>query len=128
MEDWLEMIALHDSLHVCRNGQGTGTAVIKAKLTQKLAHIEQAPIYGVFINLKKVFNTMDWEQCLFILEGHGVGPSMHCLICHFWDKATNVCCPSDNYGTPFKTGCGVTQGGLLSAKLFNVMVDAMVRE
>ena len=25
-------------------------------------------------------------------------------------------------------GRGVTQGGLLSAKLFNVMVDAMVRE
>jgi hypothetical protein len=53
---------------------------------------------------------------------------MHCLICHFWDKATNVCCTSGNYGTPFKTGRGVTQGSPLSAKLFNVMVDAMVRE
>jgi hypothetical protein len=29
---------------------------------------------------------------------------------------------------PFKTGHGVTQGGPLSTKLFNVMVDAMVRE
>jgi hypothetical protein len=29
---------------------------------------------------------------------------------------------------PFKTGRGVIQGGLLSAKLFNVMVDAVVRE
>ncbi len=83
-----------------------GTAVIEAKLTQQLVHIEQAPFYGVFINLKKAFDAMDRKQCLFILEGHGVGPSMFQLICHFWDKATNVCRASGNYCTPFKTGRG----------------------
>jgi hypothetical protein len=31
-----------------------------------------------------------------------------------------------NYGTAFKAGCGVTQGGLLSAKLFNTLVNAVV--
>ncbi len=128
MDHRLEVIALHDSLHGCRNGRGTGTAVIKAKLTQQLAHIEQAPFYGVFINLRKAFHAMDWEWCLFMLEGHGIGPSMRCLIRHFWDEATNVCRASGNYGTPFKTGRGVTQSGPLSAKLFNVMVDAVVRE
>ena len=30
-----------------------------------------------------------------------------------------------NYGQPFKAGCGVTQGGPLSAKLFNILVDAV---
>ncbi len=89
--------------------------------------IEQAPFYGIFINLRKAFITMDQEQCLFILEGQGVGPSMRCLICHFWDEATNICHPSGNYGMPFKMGHGVTQGGLLSAKLF-VMLDPVVRE
>jgi hypothetical protein len=39
-----------------------------------------------------------------------------------------VCRASGNYGTPFKADCGVTQGGPLSAKLFNIMVDAVVRE
>ncbi len=71
---------------------------------------------------------MDWERCLFILEGQSVEPSMPYLIHHFWDEAANVCRASDNYGMPFKTGRGVTQGGPLSAKLFNVMVDAVVRE
>ncbi len=128
IDHWLEVIALHDSLHGCCNGQGTGTTVIKAKLTQQLAHIEQAPFYGVFIDLRKAFDAMDRERCLFILEGHGVGLSMRRLIRHFWDEATNVCRASGNYSTPFKMGSGVTQGGLLSAKLFNMMVDAMVRE
>ena len=39
-----------------------------------------------------------------------------------------VCRASSNYGQPFKAGRGVTQGGPLSAKLFNILVDAVVRE
>jgi hypothetical protein len=124
----LEAIALHDSLHGCRAGWGTGTAVIEAKLTQQLAHIEQTPFYGVFIDLKKAFDAMDRERALLLLEGHGTGQNMRRLIRHIWDEATNVCRASGNYGTPFKAGRGVTQGGPLSAKLFNVVVDAVVRE
>jgi len=60
----LKAIALHDSLHSCHNGRGTGTAVIEAKLSQQLAHIEQTPFYGVFISLKKAFDAMDRERCL----------------------------------------------------------------
>ncbi len=71
---------------------------------------------------------MSWERRLIILEGHGVGPSMRRLIHHFWDEATNVCHTSGNYDMPFKTGRGVTQGGPLLAKLFNIMVDTVVRE
>ena len=50
------------------------------------------------------------------------------LIHHFWDKAQMVCHAPGNYDVPFKAGRGVTQGGLLSAKLFNILVDAVARE
>ncbi len=63
---------------------------------------------------------MDREQCLLILEGHVVDPNMRQLIRHFLDEARNVCRTSGNYGTPFKAGCGVTQGGPLLAKLFTI--------
>ena len=39
-----------------------------------------------------------------------------------------VCRAAGNYGMAFKAGRGVTQGGPLSARLFNIMVDAVVRE
>ncbi len=39
-----------------------------------------------------------------------------------------VCQASVNYGMPFQAGRGVTQGGPLSAKLFNVLVDAVAWE
>jgi hypothetical protein len=41
------------------------------------------------------------------------------LIRGYWRDAIMVCRASGNYGTPFKAGRDVTQGGPLSAKLFN---------
>jgi hypothetical protein len=76
MDTRLNKIPLHKSLHGCCNGHGTGTAVMEAKLAQQLAHLEQVPFYGVFLNLKKAFDSMDCEHCLLILGGYGVGPKM----------------------------------------------------
>jgi hypothetical protein len=50
------------------------------------------------------------------------------LIHNFLRDATTVCCASRNYGGPFHAGGGVTQGGPLSTKLFNILDDAVVRE
>jgi len=124
----LNAFDLHESLHGCRDRRGTGTAVIEAKLAQQLAHLEQVPFYGVFLDLKKAFDAMDRERCILILEGYGAGPRMIRLIKNFWSNATMVCRASGNYGMPFQAGRGVTQGGPLSAKLFNILVDAVARE
>jgi hypothetical protein len=83
--DWrLSALPLHEALHGCWNGRGTGTAIREAKLGQQLAHLEQEPLYGVFLDLKKAFNAMDRERCLLILEGYGTGPNMVRLIRNFW--------------------------------------------
>ena len=79
-------------------------------------------------DLKKAFDAMDRERCIMILEGYGVGLQMVRLIKTYWRDAIMVCRASGNYGQPFKAGRGVTQGGPLSAKLFNILVDAVVRE
>jgi hypothetical protein len=47
---------------------------------------------------------------------------------HFWDTAKLVCRAGGNYGEPFNAKKGVTQGGPLSSLMFNVCVDAVVRE
>jgi hypothetical protein len=128
IDQGLNALPLHEVLHGCRNGRGMGMAILEAKLAQQLAHLEQEPFYGVFLDLKKAFNAMDRERCLLILEGYGAGPNMVQLICTFWRDATMVCCASGNYGGPFCAGQGVTQGGPLSAKLFNILVNAVVKE
>ncbi len=71
---------------------------------------------------------MDRERCLLILEGYGTGPNMIWLIHNFWQDATMVCHASGNYGGPFCAGRGMTQGGPLFTKLFNTLVDTVVKE
>jgi hypothetical protein len=124
----LNAITLHDCLHGFRAKRGTGTAIIEAKLAQQLATLEQAPFYGVFLDLRKAFDAMDRGRCLEILAGYGVGPRMRHLIQKFWKEAVLVCRASGVYGDTFSAGRGVTQGGPLSPKLFNILVDAVVRE
>jgi hypothetical protein len=63
-----------------------------------------------------------------ILEGYGAGPQMIRLIRGFCRNAIMMCHTAGNYGTAFMTGCGITQGGPLSAKLFNILVDAVMHE
>ncbi len=63
-----------------------------------------------------------------LLEGYGVGPQMIRLIRGYWRNAIMVCRAAGNYGMTFKAGRGVTQGSPISAKLFNILVDAVVWE
>jgi hypothetical protein len=48
MDKRLNAIELHESLHGCQNGRGTGTAIIKAKLAQQLAQLEQSTFFASF--------------------------------------------------------------------------------
>ncbi len=50
------------------------------------------------------------------------------LITSFWEQTVLTCQANGNHGQPFKVGQGVTQGGPLLTKLFNILIDAVVWE
>ena len=80
MDNCLKVLDYHDCLHGFLAGRGTGTATTEVKLAQQLAYIEQVPLYGVFIDLRKVYDVMDRGRCFEILKAYGVGPKMLKLI------------------------------------------------
>lgn len=127
MDRRLNIVKFHDCLHGFVKKRGCNTAGLEAKLAQQLAYIRQDPLYGIFIDLRKAYDAMDRERCVEILIGYGVGPNMLRLIIYFWENAELVCRAMGRYGAPFKADRGVTQGGPLSPKIFNIMVDAIVR-
>jgi hypothetical protein len=124
----MSCLELHDCLHGGLPRWGTGTAIMEVKLNQQLAWVDQAPLYQIYLDLKKAYNALDWTRCLEILAGYGVGPNSLRLQKHFWDGARMVCRAGGSYGEPFSAGQGVTQGGPLSSLMFNVCVNAVVRE
>ena len=63
----LSEIELHDFLHGFRAKRGCGTGIMEATLHQQLAAREQVPLYGIFLDLRKAFNTMDRGRCLQVL-------------------------------------------------------------
>ena len=128
LEQRLQALPCHEALHGGLHGKGTGTAIMEMKLAQQLAFLEQIPLYAIFVDLRKAFDAVDRERVLDILKDRGVGPKMLRLIKTFWDMAEMACKAGGSYGRRFRAGRGVTQGGPLSPRLFNLVVDAVVRE
>jgi hypothetical protein len=120
-------VEYHDSLHGFRARRGTGTAVLEAKLFQQLATLHQVPIFEVFIDLKKAYDSVDRERLLDTLSSYGVGANMRRVLSGFWEQQVIVARQSGFYGTPFRATRGETQGDPASPTLFNVLVDSVVR-
>ena len=72
-------------------------------------------------------NALDRSRCLEILEGYGVGPNARRLLTTYWRCLTMVSIAVGYYRTAFGGERGVTQGDPLYLTIFNVVVDAVVR-
>lgn len=103
------------------------TGIIEAKLDQQLAHREQCPLYGIFLDLKKAYNAIDRERCLKIFEDSKAGSKCIRLLRVFWDIAELV-----YRASVLRSGLqGLERGdsrGALSTTIFNLMVHAVVRQ
>ena len=61
-----------------------GTAILELKLAQELASMDQDPLFLVFLDLKRSYDTVDCGRLLTILGGYGSSPCMCRLLETFW--------------------------------------------
>ena len=61
---------------------GMGTATLEAKLTQQLACLTHEPLFQVFLDVRKVYDSLDRGQCMEIMRGYGTGKRMARIIAH----------------------------------------------
>ena len=118
---------LHNVLHGFRAGRGKGISIMELKLSQELSRIYQDPLFLVFLDLRRAYDTVDRERLLMTLEEYGAGTFLCGLLDTFWDLQKVV--PSQNvfHGPAFPTTRGTTQDVLVSSTIFNVVVDNVIR-
>jgi exonuclease III len=120
-------VQFHTALHGFRPGRGTSSATIEAKLRIQLATIHQRPLYAIFLDLSKAYDTLDRGRTLDIMQGYGVGPNLIRILRNFWESQQTVIRQCGYHSGAFPVGRGVTQGDIPSPIIFNMIVDTIVR-
>jgi hypothetical protein len=86
------------------------------------------PLYQIFLDLSKAYGTLDRDRTMSILEAYGVGPHVRSIICAVWDAELIIPKSGGYFGEPFHARRGVQQGDIISPVIFNIVVNAIVRE
>jgi Reverse transcriptase (RNA-dependent DNA polymerase) len=86
------------------------------------------PLHHIFLDISKAYDTVDRSRLLSILQAYGMGPNLLRILKKFWDNLQVVPRQSGYYGSPIPVRHGVTQGDPLSPTIFNIVIDAAVRE
>ena len=73
-------ITINDALYGFRQGRGTGTVTMEDNLSQKLAGIVHEPLFHVFIDVSKSYDSLDRGICMEILRSFGIGPNLQRLL------------------------------------------------
>jgi Reverse transcriptase (RNA-dependent DNA polymerase) len=82
----------------------------------------------IYLDLKKAYDTLDRDQTLSLLQQYGVGNNICTIIQTVWNKDAMIPRQKQYFGQPFKEDCGVLQEDIISPTIFNIVVDAVIRE
>jgi exonuclease III len=122
-----DAIKFHKAVHGFRRGRGTTTAIAELKLVMRANRQSNKPLFMIFLDLKKAYDTLDRDRTLQIMRGYGVGPNICNIIAQTWAMDKMVPKQAGFYAEPFATSRGVRQGDIMSPTVFNIVCDAIIR-
>jgi len=81
----MKHIKFHKDLHGFLPERGTRTACLEAKLAAQLAYHTSQPLYHIYLDFAKAYDSLDQACMLILLQDYGVGPNTIRLIAFFWE-------------------------------------------
>jgi hypothetical protein len=80
---------------------------VEAKLQMQLASYLCQPLYQIFLDLSKAYDTLDRDCTMSILEAYGLGRHVRSIICAVWDAELIIPKSGGYFGEPFHARRGV---------------------
>jgi len=124
----MQHITFHEDLHGFLPERGTGTACLEAKLAAQLAYRTGRPLYHVYLDFSKAYDSLDRARTLILLRDYGVGPNTLRLIALFWDRHTVIPRQQQFFGGPFHAARGLATGDIPAPLFYNIVTDAVIRQ
>ena len=124
----LSQVEFLDGIHGFRPHRGTGTAILEAKLLMQQAFLTGKPLYQIFLDLSKAYDSIDRSRALAILQGYGIGPNSLRFLRNVWMSQILILKNQGYFAPPFHPSRGTPQGDGFSPDLFNILVDCVLRE
>ena len=79
-------VILNNALHRFRAVQVMGTTTLEANLSQQIAGMAHEPLFQVFLDILKSYNSLDRGLCLEVLKGYGMGLNLARLLKSYWGR------------------------------------------
>ena len=92
----------------------------------QIAFCNSIPLYQIYLDLSKAYNSIDREQTLEIMRKYRVGPNIRNYVKTVWDQQTFYLRQSGFYSDGISVDRGCTQGDTDSPIIFNLIVDAVL--
>lgn len=121
------VLEFDNTIHGFRQERGTGTAVLRNKLSMQLAVRRKDTVVQIYLDLTKAYNTLDRACTLAILQGYNIGNNVIRILETFWMRHKAVPRASGYYGWVIKATRRVTQGNIVSPLIFNMVVDCILK-
>ena len=122
-----EKIKFLPEVHGFRRHRGTYTAIGEAKMRMQIDACSSAPVYQVYLDLSKAYDSIDRDRTLNIMEKYKIGPNVRNYIKKVWDNQVFHLRQSGFYSDGIEIERGCTQGDTDSPVIFNLIVDAVLR-
>lgn len=88
----------------------------------------QTPLYSVFVDFKKAFDSVDREVIWKLMQHYGFPPKFITIIQQIYENATCQVVHEGKLTEPFSVQTGVRQGCILSPTIFLMVVDWIMRQ
>ena len=88
----------------------------------------QSPLYSVFVDFQKAFDSIDRETIWKLMQHYGFPPKFITIIQQLYENATCQVIHEGKLTEPFFVQTGVRQGCLLSPTIFLIVIDWVMRK